>query len=781
MPIRGENMVMDEGTTDMTLAMPAAGGVGMIAPPGAHRAAPGETEPLGQFGARQLGNVLRRRKGLILSIVLAVVGLVGLFEFFQPREYQAVSVLSVEAPLGEDGAEQAASAAETEMRIETETQTLASHGFARAIVSDLALLDKPAFAGAGAGPGRTAQAGPEALDAAANMLLSMVQVTRVPRTQLINIAVTSPSPSLSALIANRVAQIRQTRSLAVQMHRQDGLIALLTQRAQQAGAAVRSAEQAVADFRRANGMLVGAGGAADLTQINQIMAEAAVAGAARAESAARVAQVDIAAGLRATPDSATSPLLVQQQQRYAELLQRRAELSSFYGPGHPELANVLAQITEVKHNMDAESARVRRTAAAEAAIATAHDRTLAQGDASGAAARESQLRDYLGGLTATGYRNTAANVRLAALERAAEAQRDLYLGLVNRLKLIWAAAGDSVTLSLQSAAQTPSSPVSPTPVKSLMVAFVGSGMLALILAFALEMADRRLRSAEQIRRHFGLPTFAMIPLHREGLTPVLADNPVFRHPESVFAEATRVLQGEVARRHAGDGGQIVLITSPLPGDGKSSVALCLGAAAIEAGKRVVIVDLDVRRPSQLQAVQRERDAPDLLAYFRGDAPIQRLLPAEQPADSDVETLAITTLSVDGPVDNPASVITAARLARLFDDLRDRFDLIIVDAPPVLAVHDASTMSALADTTLMVVRWGHTVIEEVETSLDLLRRPVTGVVFDGVDYAAHARGRYGDAIQFLPRAAAYYAETGAARAHVWRRLLARLGLRSGVAA
>lgn len=771
-------MVMDSGTTDTALAWPTGTAVGLPAPPPAFGRAPaGDAEPLGQFGARQLGNVIRRRKWLILSIMLIIVGLVGLFEFLETPQYQAVSVLSVEAPLGEDGAERSANAAETEMRIETETQTLASHGFARAVVKDLALLDNPAFTGNEAAPGATQKATAAELDAAASQLLSMVQVTRVPRTQLIKVAVTTVSASLSATIANRFAHVRQVQDLAVQMHRQDGLIALLTERARKAGVEVRNAEAAVANFRRANGMLVGAGGAADLTQINQIMAEAAVAGGARAEAAARTAQVDVAAGLRPSPESATSPLLVQQQQRYAELLQRRAELSSFYGPGHPELANVIAQIAEVKQNMEAESGRVRRTAAAEAAIATAHDRTMAQGDASGAAAREGQLRDYLGGLTAMGYRNTAANVRLAELERAADAQRDLYLGLVNRLKLIWAAAGDSVTLSLQSAAQTPSSPVSPTPAKSLMVAVVGSGVLALILAFALEMADRRLRSAEQIRRHFGLPTFAMIPQHREGLTAVLLDNPIFRHPESVFAEAARVLQGEVTRRHAGQEGQIVLITSPLPGDGKSSVALCLGAAAVEAGKRVVIVDLDLRRPSQLQALQRESDAPDLLAYFRGDAPIQRLLPADQPADSPVETLAITTLSVDGPVENPGNVITAARLGRLFDDLRDRFDLIIVDAPPVLAVRDASTMSALADTTLMVVRWGHTVIEEAATSLELLRQPVSGVVFDGVDYAAHARGRYGDAIQFLPRAAAYYAQGEAAGVRAWHRLLAKLGLRS----
>jgi uncharacterized protein involved in exopolysaccharide biosynthesis/Mrp family chromosome partitioning ATPase len=764
---------MDSGATDLVLASPSGTAVGA---PVAGRGAGGDAEPLGQLGARQLVNVIRRRKWLILSIMVVVVGLVGLFEFLQAPQYQAVSVLSVEAPLGEDGAEQAASAAETEMRIETETQTLASHGFARSVVKDLALLDNPAFTDSAA-PGRTRKARPTAIDAAATRLLSMVQVTRVPRTQLIRVAVTSTSPTLAVTIANRFAQIRQMQGLAMQMHRQDGLIAVLTGRAREAGGEVRRAEQAVADFRRANGMLVGAGGPADLTQIQQVMTEAAVASAARAEAAARTAQVDIAAGLRPPPESATSPLLVQQQQRYAELLQRRAELSAFYGPGHPELANVIAQLAEVKKNMDAETGRVRRYAAAEAAIATAHDRTMAQGEASGAAAREGQLRGVLGGLMAQGYRNTAANVRLAELERQADAQRDMYLGLVNRLKLIWAAAGDSVTLSLQSAAQAPSRPISPTPVKTLTVAFIGSGMLALILAFALEMADRRLRSAEQVRRHFGLPTFAMIPLRREGLTPVLSDNPIFLDPESVFAEAARVLQGEVTRRHDGNDGQIVLITSPLPGDGKSSVALTLAAAAVEAGKRVVIVDLDLRRPHQIQAPPRDQEAPDLLAYFRDDAPIQRLLPTEQPADGDVETLAITTLGVNGPVENPGNVITTARLGRLFDDLRDRFDLVIVDAPPVLAVRDASTMSAMADSTLMVVRWGRSVIEEVATSLDLLRAPVSGVVFDGVDYAAHARGRYGDAIQFFPRASAYYAEHEAIGSRVWRRLLVKLGLRS----
>src|SRR3546814_3459499 len=129
-------------------------------------------------------------------------------------------------------------------------------------------------------------------------------------------------------------------------------------------------------------------------------------------------------------------------------------------------------------------------------------------------------------------------------------------------------------------------------------------------------------------------------------------SPVISDPRSLFAEVARSLYAETARCWNGDGAQVVVVTSPLPGDGKSTVALSLAAAAAAKGARAVIIDLDLRRPGLLQEIQKKMGGPDLVEYLKSDMPVQRLLP---PNENDGTTTGngktkLRVLSAHGPVD-----------------------------------------------------------------------------------------------------------------------------------
>lgn len=708
---------------------------------------PGEP---GQIGLSHLANVFRRHRAMILGVIAAALAITGFSVMKQTRIYEAAATLRMDIPVAGDGVERAIPTAESEMLIETETRTLASHDFATALVMDLELLDNPAFSNRKASKGRTLRASRSRIDKAAQRLLSMVRVQRVPHAQLINVTVRSPHPVFAAMVANRYVQIRQMHGAMDRLKRQDRIVAAIADRTREAGDELRKAEEAVADFRTKNRMLVGAAGATDLAGLNQLAADTATAASLRAGAAAKAAGVGVAARTRASgTESASSPLLSTLQQRYADLLQKKAELSTFYGSGHPSLANVTAQIAEVKQNLGEEQARVQRAALADATSEAAHETYLARSDAQSAAAREGVLQAYLGKLTSKAYQNTAANVRLSELERNAEMQRALYVGLAARLKQLSSALVSGTGLVLHSTAPVPVVPVSPTPRKTLTIVLLGSAILGFAGAFALEMTDRRLRSGEQISRLFNLPTLAMIPLLRSGMSRATADALIRDRPASLFAETAGALYWEVSRRRHGPGAQIVLITSPLPGEGKTSIAHSLGAVAAAAGRKAVVIDLDLRRASAMAS--DDRGSLDLSAYLTGQVSISGLLPSTAGSASN----ALTIFATHGPNRDPGAIISSSQLARLFDELRPMVDLVIIDAPPILAVRDASSMAPFADLTLLVVRWGKTRIEDVAKALGALSEPVSGIVLNAVDYPRHARGRYGDTAEYFGRTGAYY--------------------------
>jgi Mrp family chromosome partitioning ATPase len=170
-----------------------------------------------------------------------------------------------------------------------------------------------------------------------------------------------------------------------------------------------------------------------------------------------------------------------------------------------------------------------------------------------------------------------------------------------------------------------------------------------------------------------------------------------------------------------------------------------------------VVDFDLRRPgpSILRTIQASSGTPDLIELLTGDEDPQHLLPSQ---DADVTEKTAVVLSTSESVRNPGSLIRGWQVVRLLERLRDQYDLVVINAPAILAVRDATTLSGIADSTLMVVHWGKTTIEQLRAAMKLLHTPVAGAVFNQVDYAEHARRGYGDAVQFYMGSASYYSDS-----------------------
>ena len=339
--------------------------------------------------------------------------------------------------------------------------------------------------------------------------------------------------------------------------------------------------------------------------------------------------------------------------------------------------------------------------------------------------------------------------------------QEVFSTIVNRLKDVDIATkgGEYQTQILSPA--TRGVQFEPQFSKIMMMGSVMGALVGLLLGFLVESADKSFRSPDEISQALHLPLVGISPqiqFGRRDRTSVIEPAIITIHrPRSQSAEAFRGVRTYLLAATRGDGHKIVLVTSPEPGDGKSTMASNLAVAMAQSGKSVLLIDADMRRPTvnKLFGLKRENGLSDLLE--------------EVPLDVDE---VIKTVSFEGgtlnvltsgvcPTD-PGERLMSTRFENLIALLRDRFEWIIIDSPPVLAVTDSATLSRLADGVLLVVRMnGRTRMGAVRAAetLRMLGANMVGVVANGIDPSKHGGYGYQYGVYGAGgRASKYYAES-----------------------
>ena len=554
-----------------------------------------EQAEFSRLNARDILNIFFRHSRLIIAVVLIVVSVVFVAGLFAKPEYVARATTKIDL-LPAPGAS-TVTPPERELRLDTQTKQMASPAFAELVVRNLQLHRDPQFMErkVPTAPLTPAQE-KDWVSRAADKLKGSTEVKRQAQTQLVEVTVSAPAAQLAARIADQFGAALQEWDNNSREDRRNQAIAGLRPQLAKTGQELRTAEQTIADARSRFGMLPGAGSEMDLQQINNIANEyvsAAGQSAGATQRASGVASSGIGGvGL----DAQTSPLLAAQQKQFEDLSRRRGELAVTYGDNYPELKAVNSQLARLQSDMATEEQRARNTAYAAASANAAREAQIARSDAAGASARAGTISNYLKQFTGRAYANNQNKVALAALERDLTIKRDAFDALTGRFQQIINSQGaGGIIATPLSRAAIPHEPVNLSQRRALTAALIGSLVLGCLLAFAKEMIDNKLRSSAQVRRRFGLPTFAMLPRVDRDLIAAPTNNPVVRQPRSIFAETARALYTDVIHLHDGTGSQVIAITSALPGEGKSTVALSLAAAATMSGRRAILVDLDLRR------------------------------------------------------------------------------------------------------------------------------------------------------------------------------------------
>ena len=658
-------------------------------------------------GLNDLLRVLRRRSTLFMASFLLLSVLTGAYALLKPVKYTANAVVMVEPKVSDDVfsgmADQRLSAAE-EIRISTVVEVMKSRNLAEKIA--LALADdigeearteatfidsarssaKSLFQSVLGGGDRNAafiSDDDRRFKEATDRVLNDIKVRRVSKSRIIEIAASARSPEDSVRKANAQIEIYIDTMRRERHQTRKKRVENLEGLVEEARRELLNADLNVAKYMRENNLI---SASQDATVLNRI---------ARLESALT----------EATTES-ISRKLNRLMQEEAEIEDRLAKLSVIYGPGYPEIVDLREQLFAKELEISTERQRVlTRTRNARAQI-----------DESAAG-----LQNEIRSVRRQHFAALEANAGLKELEREAQARLSQSNSLSEQLQRAKTALYQHRDdIKLMAKPVVPATPANSGTIGLLAIGSVGSLFLSALLAFAVEAVDTNVRSSEHVRALMGAPTLSMIPrapgrkVQADNIREYLADN-----TQSDFTEAVRNLYLELISSGVSHTPRIVVVTSVLPDEGKTIVANGLSAMAGFFDQRAITIDLDN------EARGRATVAPQLEA---GDLPTDESGTALYP--------------MEGP-----RAVSLRDLPGQLEDLRERWDIIIVEAPPILKSRDAKVLASYADDVLVVMEWAKTPAGAVKAAREVFSGIDVGVILNRVNLMAHARLAYGDSVQY----------------------------------
>lgn len=692
--------------------------------------------------------LLRKYVWTILACTVIAVSLCLLYAASQPRLYRATANIAIyrdsraDAPLGKDYRQEVGDSDDYSVSLETQLHILRSRTLAFEVIRKLG-LDKDREFIADANPAIAAGSGakwdnlPATLEGieAADVLLYGLSVRVLKETRVVEVSFTGRKPARDAQIVNALVDVFIEDSIRSRFEASNRAATFLSGQLTGLRVKVEESQEKLVDYEREHNILgVDEKQNVVTVKLEDLNKQLTAAQADRIEKES-LYQTIVAGSSDQIPETKASVALQDLRLREAELKSEFAQAGVTYGPNNPKVLELTNRVKAMDASIQAELKRMEGRAREEYQASTK---------------REEKLRVVFAAQKNQANRMNESAIQYGLLKREVDSNRQLYENLQARMKEAGIAAGlRSSNIRLIDSAEPPMSPVSPNlPRSGYLGLFLG--FLAGIAAVGIrEGMDRSLRDPAEVESFTAMPSLAVIPKRHERKRMRLDDRGdivCLSQPRTAIAEAYRALGTSVML--ASPNLKTLLITSPLPGEGKTMSAANSAVVIAQQGKRVLLVDADLRKP----ALHRGFNLPNesgLSSVLLGQAEMERAIVCHE----RVPNLSLLTA---GPAQSmPAEMLGSAKMQELMNCWRQQFDYVIIDTPPVLAVTDAVRLSSHADSVLVIIRSGQTTREALTRSCDLLnqaRVPVLGIVVNGVSRDAAGSYYYG----YYPELAkAYY--------------------------
>lgn len=573
-----------------------------------------------------------------------------------------------------------------------------------------------------------------------NSVRNKLGVAPVRRSLVISVSFVSEDPRKAALIANTVADNYIVDQLEAKFEATRRATSWLNDRIRSLRERVQQAEGAVEAYRDSMATQIGQSTTLTEQQVSELNSQLILARAARAEAGARLDQVeqllDVKGDLNSAAEVLNSPLIQRLRDQEAQVIRKVSELESRYGDRHPRMIKAKAELRDLRLSIEREVRKIAQSLRNEVQVARVRERTLDQNLVQLETKRGKQGR---------------AEIRLRELEREAEANRLLYENFLSRFKETSEQEDlQQADARIISRAEVPAIPTYPKKTQVVLLAMVGSLLLGVVLVFALEKLDNSFRSAEQVERITGVPAIGMIPLPTGIMSHKKLARFLMDKPTSAVSEAVRSLRTSLLLSNVDDPPKVIGVTSTIPGEGKTTLAIWLTQTAARSGQRALLIDCDLRRP----AVHRNLDLDNRLSLIEF---LVEGCSAQDVIQKD-ETSGIYVLPAKNSQANALDLLSSQNMTQLVRSLRPHFDLIVLDTPPLLAVSDSKIAGKLTDKTIYAVKWDATPRELVRTGLRAAvdaKLDLAGIVLTQVNVRKHARYGYGDHGYYYGKYKSYY--------------------------
>jgi len=698
----------------------------------------------------RLVSIFRRRLKLFIAVTALIFTAAALITFQQVPQYTAVARVLIDQRKEQIVADQSVTSGlpDESSAVDTETEILRSRSVA-----------DPEWTGSKNGKGllsgligwvspRNTTAPDPQIEhqKVVDRLLLGLTVARANNTFLIDVAYTSPRPSDAAKFANLFANAYITDQIAAKYQATQRATEWLNTRLGSIRKQVNEAEAGVQAYKASHNLLSSQGATLTEQEISSLDQQLAIARAQQAEQEARLATAKSQLARGSTGEDVgealNSPVVQSLRQQRALASQKVADMSGRYGDRHPDLLKAKRELADIDTQIHAEITRIISNLEAQAQVARQHTRSV-EGSVS-------QTRTTLAG-------NNQAGVKLNELQRNADAANTLYQSFLDRFKQTTAQQGmEQSDARVISPASIPTTPSEPKIMLDLMLGLVAAligAMVALILA---EIFDSGLTTADDIEHDFGLPALGSIP----SLDSVVDEDQtanlpapydyIVQKPLSGFAETFRTLRSSLLLCRTGRAVKLVAITSSLSDEGKTTTSFCLARISALSGDKTIVIDCDLRRRGFNSFVPEDHEE-GLIEVLSGKRKV------EEVTLSDPGTGA-TILPLGRSPYTPRDLFSSAAMEQLLTELSKKYDLVILDAPPVLAVADARAIVHRADAVVMLVKWRSTPRKAVESSLKILQGAdayVAGIALTRVNQRQQSKFGYGDPAYYYGSYEKYY--------------------------
>ena len=593
--------------------------------------------------------------------------------------------------------------------------------------------------------------------------LSNLTVEPLRETDILQISYDSPNPEEAAKVVNELMAVYRKNNIVVNRSEATAEREFIEKQLPKTEKTLQEQEEKLRQFKEENNVIALSQEASSTVSILSSLDQQIIQAQASLDDAkTRIEQLTQKLGLPPEQAMVASSLSDSEAvqnvlTKYQELEQELASKRARYQPNHPIIQNLeenqeaLASLLEQRVNQVLQEELPAEEISGDFNLQLSNLKIDLVQELVNAQVNYAAQQSKIEGLREEQqqYQNRKATLpqleqRQRQLKRELEASQSTFEALLQRLQEVRIAENQTqANARVVEQAKIPNNPISPKIALNLALGGILGAMLGVATALMIDARDRTLKTVQEIKDKLGYTLLGSIPLFGKQASAL----PMQDQPRSAISEAFRMLQANLKFSQVDEKLKVIVLTSAVPSEGKSTVTANLGMALAELGNRVLIIDADMRRPSQHQ-VWEEPNSVGLSNVLVDQSDISTVVKEVHPN--------LELLTAGAPPPNPIALLESQRLADFLEKCHQAYDYVLIDTPPVAVGADAALLGKLAQGTLLVVRPGTADLTSIDGTKEMLQRsgqPVLGMVINGVNpsdepdsyYYYYAQGYYSEEV------------------------------------